>query len=65
MKKANSIFAIILIAVMAGCGGGNKQSANGIITVDVTAINGFPSKYLILQDFLDVEYIALELKINN
>jgi hypothetical protein len=44
---------------MAGCGG-CKQAANqnGLITVDVTA--SYPQKELILQDFMDVEYIPLE-----
>ncbi|GHT10475.1 hypothetical protein FACS189426_10740 [Bacteroidia bacterium] len=58
MKKINSILAIILF-VMAGCGGGNKQLIDDIITVDVTK-NYSPKKELILQDFMDVEYIPLE-----
>ena len=56
MKKANSILATILV-LMTGCGG-NKQSTEDFITVDVTA--SYPEKELILQDFMDVEYIALE-----
>lgn len=56
MKKANTIMAIILFT-MAGCGG-NKQSADDIMTIDVTA--SYPKKELILQDFMDVEYIPLE-----
>jgi hypothetical protein len=56
MKKVNTIMAILLFA-MAGCGG-NKQSTDELITVDVTA--KYPKKELILQDFLDVEYIPLE-----
>jgi len=45
--------------MMAGCGGGSKSgNDNGFITVDVT--KKYPKKELILQDFLDVEYIALE-----
>ncbi|GHT69305.1 hypothetical protein AGMMS50239_35850 [Bacteroidia bacterium] len=58
MKKANSILTIILLVAVAGCGG-DKQSTNGIITVDVTA--SYPEKELILQDFMDVEYIPLEM----
>lgn len=58
MKRAKSISAIILLAIMAGCGGGNKQSAADLITVDVNA--NYPEKELILQDFMDVEYVALE-----
>ena len=44
---------------MAGCGR-NKQGneSDGFITVDATA--NYPEKELILQDFTDVEYIALE-----
>ncbi|MDR1224935.1 MAG: 6-bladed beta-propeller [Tannerella sp.] len=57
MKKTNTILAIILF-VMAGCGSGNKQSTDDIITVDVTA--SYPKKELILQDFMDVEYVPLE-----
>ncbi|MDR0699099.1 MAG: 6-bladed beta-propeller [Tannerella sp.] len=57
MESAKSISVIILLAVIAGCGG-NKQSADGIITVDVTA--NYPQKELILQDFMEVEYIPLE-----
>jgi len=58
MKRANSISLIILIAILAGCGGG-KQSLDDFITVDVTKTR-YPQKELILQDFMDVEYIALE-----
>jgi hypothetical protein len=60
MKKVNVISVITLLAVMAGCGG-CKQSGNqsdDFITVDVTA--SYPKKELILQDFMDVEYIPLE-----
>lgn len=43
---------------MAACGGGNKQATDDFITVDVNA--GYPEKKLILQDFMDVEYVPLE-----
>jgi hypothetical protein len=56
MKKANAIFAIILLLITR-CGDG-KQSTDPIITVDVT--QSYPKKELILQDFMEVEYIALE-----
>jgi hypothetical protein len=56
MKKVNAIMAILLFT-MAGCGE-NKQSADELITVDVTA--NYPKRELILQDFMDVEYIPLE-----
>jgi hypothetical protein len=57
MKRAITILPVILF-VMTGCGGGNKQSTDDFITVDVTA--SYPKKELILQDFMDVEYIPLE-----
>jgi hypothetical protein len=56
MKRVNTLLAVIL-SVMAGCGG-NKPSTDAFITVDVTA--SYPEKELILQDFMDVEYIPLE-----
>ena len=57
MKKSKSILALILLVVLAGCGG-NKQSNDELIIVDVS--KSYPKKELILQDFMDVEYIALE-----
>ena len=57
MKQTNTILAIILLVVLAGCGE-NKQSTDDLITVDV--LKSYPKKELILQDFMDVEYIALE-----
>ena len=57
MKQTNTILAIILLVVLAGCGE-NKQSTDDLITVDVS--KSYPKKELILQDFMDVEYIALE-----
>ena len=58
MKWIITIPAILLFA-LAGCGK-DKQSTNELITVDVTA--SYPKKELILQDFMDVEYIPLETK---
>ena len=57
MKKANSIIVIFLL-IMAGCSEG-KQSSDDIIIVDVTK-NYSSKQELILQDFMDVEYIVLE-----
>ena len=56
--RAITILAILLL-VITGCGG-NRQvnESDDFITVDVTA--NYPKKELILQDFMDVEYIALE-----
>lgn len=56
MKWIITISAILLFA-LAGCGK-DKQSTNELITVDV--IKNYPEKELILQDFMDVEYIPLE-----
>jgi hypothetical protein len=56
MKKTSTILAIILFA-LTGCGE-QKPLAGDVITVDVTA--NYPAKELILQDFMDVEYIPLE-----
>ncbi|MDR2810649.1 MAG: 6-bladed beta-propeller [Tannerellaceae bacterium] len=57
MKKLITISAIILF-VTVGCTGGSKPSADDIITVDVMA--SYPEKELILQDFMEIEYIPLE-----
>ena len=56
MKRANVILAMILLMV-TGCGGGGEQSSD-FITIDVT--KSYPTKELILQDFMDVEYVAFE-----
>ena len=57
MKNANDILIFILLALITGCGGG-KQSTDDLIIVDVT--KSYPKKELILQDFMDVEYVPLE-----
>ncbi len=57
MKKEIKTLAIILF-VTAGFVGCKKSDTNNLITVDVTA--SYPEKELILQDFMDVEYIPLE-----
>ena len=56
MKKINAALVISLF-VMTGCGG-NKQLTDDCITVDVSA--DYPKNELILQDFMDVEYVPLE-----
>ena len=59
MKRVLTVIAVTLLMI-TGCSG-NRQSGNrndDFITVDVTA--SYPGKELILQDFLDVEYIPLE-----
>jgi len=59
MKRIDIISTIILFCI-TGCSGG-KQSVNlsdEFITVDIRV--NYPKKELILQDFMDVEYISLE-----
>ena len=60
MKKSTTISAAILFVMFGfiGCNQSKPQS-EGLITVDVTNTD-YPIKELILQDFMDVEYIALE-----
>lgn len=59
MKYASSISTIIFLSViMAGCGRANRQSTCDWIIVDVNA--KYPEKKLLLQDFMDVEYVPLE-----
>jgi hypothetical protein len=48
-----------MLAVMTGCGGERQADNDDLIAVDVTK-NYSSKKELILQDFMDVEYIALE-----
>ena len=49
------IFAIVLLAA-TGC---SQKQNDEFITVDVTK-SSYPKKELVLQDFMDVEYIPLE-----
>ena len=57
MKRIHTILAVILLVIFAGCGN-NKHSNDNLIIVDVS--KSYPKKELILQDLMDVEYIALE-----
>jgi len=56
MGRASSVLMAILLTVVMGCGA--RQSTSDLVTVDVT--KSYPERKLILQDFMDVEYIALE-----
>lgn len=58
MKRVDLILLIILL-LLIGCARTNKRDVNELITVDVTK-RYFSKKELILQDFMDVEYIVLE-----
>jgi 6-bladed beta-propeller len=59
MKTTISIWTIILLVITI-CGGCTQTGTqdDDFITVDVTA--NYPHKELVLQDFMDVEYIPLE-----
>jgi hypothetical protein len=59
MRNLIGITVIVLLtaAGLGGCRGGGGM-ADGVLTVDVTA--GYPVRELELQDFMDVEYVALE-----
>ena len=59
MKRANIILIIILLVVTAESRGQRQASNENIITVDVRKSYS-QKKELILQDFMDVEYVALE-----
>ena len=54
--KVNLISAVLLFA-LAGCGK-DKQSTDEFVTINVS--KDYPEKELILQDIMNVEYIALE-----
>ena len=49
----------ILLLVMTSCGR-DTTLTDGFITVDVTKSSYYPKKELVLQDFMDVEYIPME-----
>ena len=60
MKRVNTILIVTLLAVVIVESKGQRQTAiNDLITVDVTKSYN-TKKELILQDFMDVEYIVLE-----
>ena len=59
-EKINVILVAILL-IVAGCKGSKQfNESDSFITVDVT--KSYPQKELILQNFMDVEYIPLETK---
>lgn len=57
MKLKNTIGSLVLFMGLVGCIE-KEQSADSLITVDVSV--SYPKKELVLQDFMDVEYIPLE-----
>ncbi|MDH6359151.1 6-bladed beta-propeller, partial [Parabacteroides sp. PF5-9] len=58
-KRIICLLVVLFIGITTGCRE-STQSTDDFITVDVT--KKYPKKELILQDFLDVEYIPLETK---
>lgn len=56
MKEKSAFFASVLL-ILTGCIG-DKSATESLVNIDVTA--SYPQKELILQDFMDVEYIPLE-----
>lgn len=56
--KDTAIFLLFALLTTTGCKKQN-QTAGDLVTVDVTKTS-FPKKELVLQDFMDVEYIPLE-----
>lgn len=58
MKKEITTLAIILFITVGFVGCKHSDTRDALITVDVT--KSYPKKELILQDFVDVEYIPLE-----
>lgn len=57
MKQVNTVLTVTLLVVLTGYGR-NKQSNDDLIIVNVS--KSYPKKELILQDFMNVEYVALE-----
>jgi len=56
MKRIKTFFVILLFVVLTGCE--SKHSKDDLVIIDVS--KSYPEKELILQDFMDVEYIQLE-----
>jgi hypothetical protein len=60
MKISFAILAMTMFSIswFTGCTPTDTQGNDDLITVDVT--KNYPKKEMILQDFLDVEYVVLE-----
>jgi hypothetical protein len=59
MKRVGHIL-VIIIFVMASCKACHKSDSESVTFITVDVAKNYPKKELILQDFMDVEYIALE-----
>ena len=57
MKKLNIILSAILLVMFVGCKD-SKHLNDALIHIDLS--KSYPKKELILQDFMDVEYVPLE-----
>lgn len=55
MKRINVVVVLFLMLGWSGC---RENSGVDIVTVDIS--QNYPKKELVLQDFMDVEYIPLE-----
>lgn len=58
MMKGTNVLFIFFALFLTGCHIGNKSGDGSYLLVDVT--ESHPKKELLLQDFMDVEYIVLE-----
>lgn len=58
MRKETTILVIVLLLAIVAAGCKPSGENDGLITIDPTS--SYPKKELILQDFMDVEYIPLE-----
>lgn len=58
IRRTSIISIIFLLAITTSCGERNNEPTGDTLTINVTA--NFPTRELILQDFMNVEYIALD-----
>lgn len=58
MKKETTILAISLLLMMGLIGCKQAETTDDFVTIDVTAT--YPEQEVILQDFMDVEYVPLQ-----
>ena len=58
MMKGTNLLILFLVFFLTGCYRGNTSGDGAYLLVDVA--DNHPKKELLLQDFMDVEYIALE-----
>ncbi len=56
--KETILTSLITLLLLTGCGIANKNLSDDYVTINVS--KDYPKKELILQDFMDVEYVELE-----